>query len=200
MKKLILLVTLLAACGQEHSKGNIETGDIDKAATVFLVNETIHSFCAATFIGPSRLITAAHCLNKEHKYYVKMSAQLFDDKASWYWVTKVDRDLRYDPENIKGGHDLGFVEIEEMQPHAAAISLNEPEIGDEVTLVSMRNFERKVFITEITDINDTSILTPSITCHGDSGGPLYMNGAIVGIVSYGDEGCAELSVYSRITR
>jgi secreted trypsin-like serine protease len=45
-----------------------------------------------------------------------------------------------------------------------------------------------------------TVLAPGNPCSGDSGGPLLVNGVVVGIVNFGESQCNGVTGYSRVSQ
>jgi secreted trypsin-like serine protease len=171
--------------------------------------------CTATLIAPRVMITAAHCTAEPGMWNDVSFDQAPDmfaphGAAGWISAALVTSPL-YDGDTSHG-HDVGLVLLGEL-PQRATVGLGAPPpVASTVTAVGygMNTFgsdgagsgRRRVAAFPLLGIGE-HVLAAGVdglgTCHGDSGGPLLVDGVIVGITSYGDTvDCHNTDYFTRV--
>lgn len=158
--------------------------------------------CTATVISPTVLLTAAHCVplgSFNFQYNPAASANPFDLTApGWISALRAVANPLFTGDPTVG-HDVGVVLINptDIAPsplgagpavdsivHAVGYGFDKPQSS---AAGGGGGTKRQI------DIGVSAVLTTEFTagvdlqgtCHGDSGGPLFQNGVVVGTTSYG---------------
>ncbi|WP_437752376.1 S1 family peptidase [Sorangium sp. So ce1389] len=174
-------------------------------------------FCTGTAVSPRAILTAAHCLERAAETEV-----LFGDDpeagGTWRRTAAALAHPDYDPRTR--ANDIGLVFLDEAAPaqaaHAPALRarpLDEAWRGRGLRLVgfgldgrsagaTMRKREGETSLQELDASSFTFLPSPSQTCFGDSGGPVFadVDGVehLIGVASSGDRMCAEFGRAVRV--
>jgi secreted trypsin-like serine protease len=205
--------------------GTADTGD---PAVVLVIAEvgTMASLCTGEVVSPHVVLTAAHCLDPSvvgmgATYKVYSGNNITTAHPSDLLAVKETHfDMQFNIKDLPSGHDVGVV-ILENPINVTPMVMNRMSIGN-----SQVNQSVRLVGFGITSSTDTMGQTAGIkrqttttlggvtgtllefsdpnhlTCEGDSGGPaLMMYGGqevIVGITSFGDQACMQMSDDTRI--
>ena len=145
----------------------------DRRSTVFVGG---NGYCSGTVVGPFTVLTAAHCEN------LNRICLGFETQCSRIYET-----IEHPLANKPGAHDLRLVYSADPlpEPYATIGNLQDCDtftvqgygVGSNGEL-----HERDINVC----VAQSGILWASEgSCNGDSGGPLYCDGQIVGVVSFG---------------
>lgn len=171
--RLLPLLALLAACDAgEPAPITDATGAVYRDG---------HPWCTATLIDAQTAITAAHCV-----------------------VLAGDAPLEFAGELVIASHHPGWQEGDFVNDIAilvlarpvvgprAELSQERPSTGDELQAVGYRTEARIDLTLSVRRVVDSTIaVTPTAggnICKGDSGGPSFRNGLMVGVHSRSDCG------------
>lgn len=158
--------------------------------------------CTATLIGPTAMLTAAHCAT-DPRLWTEVSFDPVPDQFAAHgapgWISAA---LIVHPQydgDTSHGHDVAVVLLSARPERPVVALAAAPPVGSTVTAVGygMSVFgsdgagagERRAVDIPILGIADRELvggIDGQATCHGDSGGPILANGALVGTTSYGD--------------
>ena len=164
--------------------------------------------CTGTVISPTKLLTAAHCVDPrtvgEGMVFEVLSGTTLGPGSPRVPVTDTTFDPAFDPDNITAGHDVGIVTLAfptTITPvRFATAPFSVPKNNKNLRIVGYgsnthSNTGSGTKRTATARVNDYDSLvihigtTSKQTCHGDSGGPAFQSGngveTIVGITSYG---------------
>lgn len=192
---LLISLALSTACGAANSYPNDLADTVceirakvyhgepstDARSTVLVKTET--GMCTGTYIAPAVVLTAAHCTNPPTVYY----------SGKEYQVVHTEIHPEYDRGRLYA--DLQLLWLDDTLP-AQPISIGLPEVG---TALIQGYGETET--GEYTGLNEASITVAGFkngklyteykdtpgpdACFGDSGGPVYQNGKLVGVTSHG---------------
>jgi trypsin len=163
--------------------------------------------CTGTLVAPRVALTAAHCLDvfgEDGQYEVFFGAQLGTGRFAL--VTAARRHPDYDPATHE--HDLALLRLASpvdlppaalpsapLQPNAAEL-VRVVGFGTEVVgqLATGEKRSGAMSISAVTSTGVTTAPSPSMSCTGDSGGPVFetVNGGgevLLGVSASGDPGC-----------
>lgn len=202
--------------------GTLDKGD---PSVVLMKAESGNSgwWCTGTVIAPRLVLTAAHCVEDADgstKMRVMFGSDEATAKATDYIAVK---EWHHDPKymatnNIAAGHDAAVLILAE-DAKAAPLAINHTALtnamnGSPVHVVGFGNDngqqgtgagKKREIHTALASLEQgvVNVGKPGqTTCQGDSGGPSFMTigGAtvIVGITSYGEQGCVNYGSMTRV--
>jgi len=145
----------------------------DRRSTVFVGGL---GYCTGTVVGPHTVLTAAHCENLDR-------VCLNFNTDCWAVAESIEHPLAVKP----GAHDLRILYTEEGLPGPFATIGNLEDCEYYIVQGWGIGSNRELHEREINVCRaQHGILWASEgSCNGDSGGPLYCNDNIVGVVSFG---------------
>ncbi len=162
--------------------------------------------CTATVIAPTVLLTAAHCIPAgaaRFQYNPAATASTFDlNGAGWINAVAGIPHPAYTGD-ATAGHDVAVVILASDVGLAASPLGAAPANGSTVRAVGYGRNEAKggpgvygsgtkrsvdIVVSAVTDREFVAGVDLQGTCHGDSGGPIFQNGVVVGTTSYGSTG------------
>ncbi|MBK8254707.1 MAG: serine protease [Polyangiaceae bacterium] len=191
-----------------------ETADYPATGVLLIQGQP---FCTGTIVGTRSVLTAAHCIDQMDPSQVSFGIGAAADQleAELKVVSGVQHP-NWDSQSLT--NDVAVLTLGEDSP-IPAIPLNpamdDSWIGRKVTLVGYgvtdgtqqtgAGVKRMVDVTidklEPTTLHYTT-QNGQTACNGDSGGPAFAdeNGQlyVAGITSYGDQGCEQYGVYTRV--
>lgn len=177
-------------------------------------------FCTGTVIAARRVLTAAHCLVGLRAANVRfvLGPNAYAPEAELR-VARVRPHPAYDDDDDDSEADIGIVDLAEdadVTPIPRNTSkLDDSWIGKKATFVGygVTNAKtgtgigkKRVVTMPITELYETELVYEkrgAQTCSGDSGGPALAKNAggetvVIGVTSWGDEGCKEYGVDTRV--
>ena len=150
------------------------------------------------------------------------SPQVVAGASPWYSVKSTDYDHAFDPNQLQGGHDIAVVITNKALPVPpltfSQIAPGVDDRGADLRLVGYgvdngadQNGQsagtKRQVTTQLGDWDDLLLYFGDAnhnTCEGDSGGPAFLtrNGkeVIIGITSFGDQGCTQGGADTRVDR
>ncbi|XXX79460.1 trypsin-like serine protease [Sorangium sp. So ce134] len=175
------------------------------------------AFCTGTALSPRAILTAAHCLVRPAETEVLFG----DDPAAGGALRRIAAALAhpgYDPRTR--ANDIGLLFLDAAAPREAAPApalraspLDEAWRGRALRIVgfgldgrsagaTLRKREGEASLHEIDASTFTFLPSPSQTCFGDSGGPVFIDvdgvELLIGVASSGDRRCAEFGRAVRV--
>ncbi len=204
-----------------HLSSGIVGGTVDNGhdAVAIIVNTQQGYICTGTLIDYRVILTAAHCVedtNASH-YQVGGGTDPFGVGADWVEnAVEVAAHPSYDPQTI-GVRDVGIVVLA-GDPPVAPIAWQKTvdngvyTIGTPFTAVgygitsgqAQDSGVKRTVDLQVTDLGSDAFAYGSAsgnTCSGDSGGPALRTiggqETVIGVVSYGDQDCAQYGVDMR---
>ncbi|MGZ3416671.1 MAG: S1 family peptidase [Polyangiales bacterium] len=166
--------------------------------------------CTGTVIAPRVVLTAAHCLIGVAPADLQVFVGSDTTTARALSVLRLVKPDRYvnEKELNERGLDVGALILgEDAGVAPLPIARTAPPSSARLVGYGMISFPdgargvRRAVDVPITSQCSTLVTFGTATanaCHGDSGGPLLVSGAIAAIVSYGDPGCAGPSAAVRV--
>lgn len=174
--------------------------------------------CTGTLIAPRLVLTAAHCITDTpfgSNLEVLFGSDAASPAASFRRVTEVQLHPAYAAGNALA--DLALLILEESAT-AAPVPLNTAPldaawVGRSVRLVGFGQTQASgslpggkrtgtATISEVGSSQFRVVPGPSLSCHGDSGGPLLGPGGggevLIGVTAKGDPGCAAYGLNVRV--
>jgi secreted trypsin-like serine protease len=188
--------------------GTVDTGDPSVVAILARQpGAQSGSLCTGTVIAPTKVLTAAHCVDPKvvgagNVFTVHVGTNLSGQQLA---VAGVAWDPAFDVNNLTGGHDIAVVTLAQpaaLKPlpigsvQAGAIRLVGYGMATHVShpLVPSGAGTKRTVTTTVNGADARLIHIGDSnhqTCHGDSGGPAFqiVNGVetVVGVTSYGSD-------------
>ena len=171
--------------------------------------------CTGVLIAPRVVLTAAHCINDPSlRLEVYFGASTVDGSGRFDVVTAVSVHPKFDAKShafdvalLRLADDPGIAPVS-MGTFDAVIGASARVVGFGVdgSPTSVPGIKR-AGVTTVTSFEAGSFRTapgPSMSCAGDSGGPVLIRAAdagaelLVGVTSYGDSPCKEFAVNARV--
>jgi Trypsin len=169
--------------------------------------------CSGTVVAPTIVLTAAHCVADTRPAGVGISVRI-DDRIFVPRSAEIDPAYRADLHL----HDLAILHFDESLPSAiATLSDTPPDAGEAVLLSGIGRTDDGSHLdpsavpplhqgtARIAEVASAWVRLepgPSLSCDGDSGGPVSVTrGArldVIAVVTAGDADCTTLSIASRV--
>ncbi len=217
MKRALLV--LLGACGVETgtTQQSIIGGTLsNEPAVVALLRRPVSCQpegspleCTGTLVAPRVVITAAHCVGDAPVNAIDVFfGSDIDGPGMRIPVSGGRAHPDWDPETH--ANDVAALILATDAPVAPiALSAALPDLtAMDVRLVGYgvaagastdvgEQREGTARVTEMSAAEIRMVPGPSMSCRGDSGGPVLSGGQLVGVTSYGDPACTQLGVAMR---
>ncbi len=213
-----LLLLLAALCSTVSAKASerIIGGTLSSSwRAVGMITTANEIICTATLIGPSIVLSAAHCFEGPSSQWPTrfITGPGIGNLNGFYRISRVDRHPDYNP--AIGTHDIAVVSLtKRVGEHPMAvrvIPLDAEIVGSQATIVGygrdengLSGFKREAETTVTTLFAQLlSTQGPPQGCFGDSGGPIIETSdgppLVFGVLSFSlDEQCQSGSAYQRV--
>ncbi len=216
MKRSAVLVAasiLLATPGVAGAITNGSVISVASANAIVLILIGGSGVCSGTLIAPTVVLTAAHCVEDPMagNYLVYGGTQPGQTALFAIGASEVHAHPNFDVSPPV--HDVGVLILDSPAPVAPLPWLSTDAgsytLGSPVALfgfgVTGPNASddgyRRGGTSTIASVTAGEFITGSpgtaAACYGDSGGPAISNFTVIGVNSYGDQNCAEFSVFDR---
>jgi secreted trypsin-like serine protease len=210
-----------AACGSMDETGQDPIGDeddsivggttdnADPAVNLIFIHQpaaTSGFICSGTIVGPSTILTAAHCVDPASVgpgNTWDILPGTIPDGSVRLATTDVDWDRAFNVNNLGAGHDIGVIHLAAPSTVAPLAINRSHTLGTgSVRIVGYgtnthQNTGSGTKRTATTSITAQSNILVQIgtsnrqTCHGDSGGPAFQTiggqSVIIGVTSFGSD-------------
>jgi hypothetical protein len=206
-----LLAALLLSCAEPatvaSSSAPIFGGEPASDPTTVAIHprrtacvERTAAACSGVVVEKRLVLTAAHCIevSAPAAYEVLFGDRADDAAAKRIVVLASKRHPSYD--EATHAFDVGLMLLAEDAPVAPVSRATEPPrvddrvdaVGFGVTTLDGVPVEKRkgsMLVTAVTDNAFETGPSPGMSCHGDSGGPIFRSGQLLGITASGDPGC-----------
>jgi len=164
------------------------------------VETELQFLCTATLVAPRVVLTAAHCvdmLGPKGGYEVLFAPSVDEANAQASWSVVMEMKIHPDYDPNTHAWDLALLLLanpSSVTPaHLTTETMDASDVGETVTVVGFGQRTqdatsvgmRQSGTMQISDVADASFVTvpaPSMSCKGDSGGPIFRSGYVVGFL------------------
>lgn len=214
---MLLLIALLnvafAGADDQRIVGGVDAKDGEFPYQVSLQRKGKH-FCGGSIISENVILTAAHCIQEQKVYNIKVlvGTIALDTGGQLVKAKQLIPHPSYNSNTV--ANDIGLIRLEEplnLGEYIKRIDLplhDTPEgtililsgwgtttypgkIPNKLQAIKLKSIDNKICVTQHPDEEVTDYQICTFTklgegaCHGDSGGPLVANGTQIGVVSWG---------------
>lgn len=167
--------------------GRVEEGQVDY-------------HCTGTLVGPSTVLTAAHCLFRDGRR-VTAPRLAFRVGGRVHAIARSHVAPGWDPSRYEAWEDAALLRLSERsEVPGIPIALDPPSEGDEAEVLgfgvtwasgpgdgtgSGQRRRARITLDVVTDREILYAHRAAGACYGDSGGPILQQGAVVGVTSRG---------------
>ena len=202
----ILLLTVACRSADESTTTDpIHGGRIDRIHEAVgevghLEGDEVGFHCSGTLIGPSTVLTAAHCLFLDGRRLYARSL-FFAVGGVLHGVSRSSVDRDFDPSRESAWEDAALLRLDEpSEVGAIPVSIDPPLEGVEAQVIGFgvtrasapgegsgggRRRRARITLDTVTEREIAYDASHAGACYGDSGGPIVQNDAVVGITSRG---------------
>lgn len=171
--------------------GTTDSGDPSVVGIVLTDSAGSQYICTGSVISSTKVLTARHCIEDMVSWEVRLGTDLRNPTS-----TLAVRTGAYSPDG-----DIGVLTLSKattLTPLAYNTSaLDSGDVGASVRAVGYGSNKtnsgsgtgagtKRTGNTTVRALQDDTFSTYNVLCHGDSGGPIFENGTIIGITSYGN--------------
>jgi V8-like Glu-specific endopeptidase len=205
----VLLLALAASCtstelarSQQTIESPTDAGSIASIVAVVQHDPTCHPappslVCSGTAIAPRVVLTAAHCLESSPPNALDvMTGKTMARVVSGRVHPAFDRETH--------AHDIAVLFLDGAL--ATTMPLRRAPVADVGATLQIAGYGNMELTQQLGAVTLSAIEplqlklspSPSMTCRGDSGGPLFNDGELVGVTTHGDAACKEHGYAARI--
>jgi MYXO-CTERM domain-containing protein len=205
--------------------GTVDNGDPGVVLVIADDGKGGESLCTGEVVSPHVVFTAAHCVDPAsvgngNSFYVFTGSDYNTGQGTTLAAKETHYDNQFDLNQLQNGHDVAVV-VTTTKIAAAPLPLNTDPLPNNAKGATVRLIGygvnsgndqqgtsagvKRVTSTVITDFDSMFLLFTDpnhMTCEGDSGGPAMMTlggvEKIVGITSFGDQGCMQSGYDTRV--
>ena len=207
--------------------GNTDTGDPGVVVMIAQQpGSMLGSLCSASIVSPHTVLTAAHCVSPAivgatAEFAVYLGPDINNAGNNDFLAVKATHfNPDFDAKDLMNGADVGLLVMKDTLPVTplamSFTALEQSMVGQPARMVGYGKSSGNDGNGDSAGIKRQATTTMGAlseklvrfgtggtnTCEGDSGGPAFMTmggkEVIVGIVSFGDQACAQLGVDTRV--